>query len=411
MIGQSASHIVLSQFDNQERGIWINQYEGRMDDLSYVYLVLGYNQHDYKGLLQQKGVDDWHLHGEIDGGNLNLLVSTEEGDVIGYIRGTIQDSSILAVLSLKSERTERQMLLSRVLNPSIAESCGDQMWLRTFSGRLMDENIRLALQKEEASSLTGLIYFAKQSMSYTLNGECLDDACLNAEVELVNTKEVSLGKLRITKTDSTPYEVILSEFRSEDLELTQDLPMICGSHFYQDQRLSYVYPYFDNKKIDNWFKSNVTRWLSSFGQNELSDTNSKGDYRLWVDFDFIGDKMLSGTMTFKNVDGSMDRESFIFPVSGKGDIDIINWIESKEEWRRTLNEIIASEKQRMLKEFPPDAQAWIGIQKFDLYSIRKEGLCLKSDFDPIYGDWKIMIPWSIVEDFFKRSVNIQKLLK
>ena len=407
---QSVSHLVLNKFANNERGIWIRQYEGRMDDLSYAYMVLGYNQDVYRGLLQQKGLDDWHLEGEVDGKTLNLIVVDDDDDLLGYIRGQIQDSAIVATFSFHDESWQRLLVLDRILRPTPSDVCGKNKWLKTYQGTLMSDNVDFVLQKEEDQILSGLVFFENQNISYDLKGSCATETCNEANLQLYNSQDVLLGSLIMSGLNSTAMTVQLGEEIYPDFMTTQDLPMICGSHFHKKHRLSYVYPFFENKKIDDWFKRQVNSWLSTFRdpvQNELEF----GDFRLWVDLDYLGDRLVSGTITSRVKNGQINRESFIFDLSKRAPSEINDWVVNQKSFDPFIAEIIQAEKSRMTKSFPPEGKAWLEGQEFSHISLRKEGLCLKSDFSSLFGENKIMIPWNVVEPYLKRFVNIQKLLK
>ncbi len=407
---QSVSHLVLNKFGNKERGIWIRQYEGRMDDLSYAYLVLGYNQEVYRGLLQQKGLDDWHLEGEVDGKTLNLIVVNDQDDLLGYIRGQIQDSTIVATFSFHDEAWQRLLVLDRILRPTPSDVCGKNKWLKTYRGTLMSDRADFVLQKEEDQTLSGLVFFENQNISYDLKGNCDTETCDEANLELFNSQDVLLGSLKMSDLNSNSMTVQLGEDIHPDFILTQDLPMICGSHFHKKHRLSYVYPFFENKKIDDWFKRQVNSWLSAFRDPVQSDLEY-GDYRLWADLDYLGDRLISGTITSRSKSGQIERESFIFDLSKKAPIEISEWVMDQKDFDQFISEIIQAEKSRTSRNFPPEGQAWLEAQDFSHVSARKEGLCLKSEYSSLFGEKKIMIPWNVVEPYLKRFVNIQKLLK
>ena len=373
-------------------------------------MVLGYNQEVYRGLLQQKGLDDWHLEGDVDGKTLNLIVVDDNDDLLGYIRGQIQDSIIVATFSFHDESWQRLLVLNRILRPTPSDVCGRNKWLKTYQGTLMSDRADFVLQKEEDQILSGLVFFEKQNISYDLKGNCATETCNEANLQLSNSQDVLLGSLVLSDLNTSAMTVQLGDEVHTDFLNTQDLPMICGSHFHKKHRLSYIYPFFENKKIDDWIKRRVNSWLSTF-KDPVESESEFGDYRLWVDLDYLGDRLISGTVTSRANTGQMVRESFIFDLSKKTPTEINDWIISQKTFAPFVSEIIHAEKTRMSKNFPVEGQNWLTDQDFRHVSLRKEGLCLKSDYSSLFGEKKIMIPWNVVEPYLKRFVNIQKLLK
>lgn len=409
LFGQSVSHQVINLFDDRERGIWVLQYEGRMDDLSYVYLVLGYNESEYKGIMQQKGLEDWFVEGDITGDSLRLLVTNDDDEVKGYLEGTIQDSMVTADFSGPKRSFQRDMQLKRVLRHTSVEDCGSDMWLKTFDGALMEDQVQLVLQKEEEDILVGLLYFEDQNVSYDLFGECLNDTCSEIDLDITNPQNVALGKVKYDVDESGEIWLEMANHISTPLKQTQDLPMLCGSRFFRESRMSYVIPFFENKRADTWLRSQLNDWLSLFDENADIE---KPDHRFWIDLDFVGPRLISGTINYHHPDYSLtQRESFILPLDEEAPVEVWQWLSDPESFRAFLNDAVASEKERRSRNEPPSAATWLTEQDFRYISVRREGLCLKTELSPIYGDRKIIVPWSLVEPHTRRFVNIKKYVR
>lgn len=406
---QSVSHAVFAQFDENERGIWIRQYEGRMDDLSYVYLVLGYNDSEYRGIIQQKGVEDWIVEGQIDGSTLKLLVVDQKDNVKGYLEGIIRDSSINATFSDQKRAFQRALSLKRVLKNRSTEICSDNKWLKSYSGRLLNDDIKLVLQREEENVVYGLLFYHEQGVSYDLFGTCQDVACRQVLFEIKNPQDQLVGSIKFEEDDKGFCWLQTGSQISSPLTKSKDLPMVCGSRYFKGARLSYVYPYLEDKKVDEWMKAQANQWLSTFpNASELQ----KKDFRFWVDLDFIGEKLVSGTINMQTP-GSINprRRSFILPFGEDKPIELDDWIGQQSSFKAKLSEAIESEKSRQRSNEPESAQVWLMEQSFEHISIRKEGLCLKSDLSLVYGERKMIMPWSMVEPYLKRFVNLKKVLR
>jgi hypothetical protein len=372
-------------------------------------MVIGYNDTEYKGIIQQKGVKDWYVEGDIVKDTLQLLVTNDDEEVVGYIQGIMEDSLLTGRFLDDGKAFQRNLDLKRVLKHRSTELCGDNKWLRTFEGQLMQESIELALQREEEDVVIGLIFFEEKDVSYDLFGQCLDDACDRARFEVKNPQDVSLGSLDFEKDKNGVYWVEMGTQISSPMNATQDLPMVCGSRFFKGSRLSYVYPYFENKRTDEWLKARANKWLSLFQSGAEFDQQ---DYRFWVDLDFVGERMISGSINYNHPQQHTPyRESFILPTNEDKPIEIWQWVADEDIFRQMLNEAVYAEKERRISHEPEVAQSWLEKQKFHHISIRQEGLCLKTGLSLIYGDRKMIVPWNIVEPYVKRFVNVKKYLR
>jgi hypothetical protein len=402
--------LVLDKFSSNERGIWIRQYEGSSDELSYAYLVLGHNDKEYKGILQQHGERDWHLEGKLRGDSIQLLVMDSEDIVLGYLQGTIKDSTFQVVFSTSNKLGQRDLMLRRVLKSQPKTECGADKWMKKLEGTLLDGEVTILIQKEEAAQLNGYIYFKREGTTYDLSGICHSEKCKEANVVLTNDLGLHLESLTMfAKTEEEDIEVILGNRLVNQFAIVDKFQMICSTQFFNGNRINYVYPYFDNKGVDHWLEEKVKNWILSFNQN--MDPESK-EYRLWMDFDLISDKVISGSMTFHDQEGqSIERESFIFDISAGKPVILSDLIEDEEAFQTLIDGAISFEKGRRVS-FEPDAtREWFLNQPFSYISMRNDGLCFKTGFSSLYGERKIIVPWSIISDHFRRFANIQKMVR
>ena len=407
--GQSVSHLVLNKFSSNERGIWIRQYEGLSDELSNAYLVLGYNDTHYKGILQQQEAENWHVEGRLNGDSLQLLVTSNQDIVLGYLYGTIHDSTLQATYYTNDRLGQRTYNLKRVLKSRPQTTCGSDKWLKRLTGSLLEDRVSVLLQREEASQITGYIHFEKEAVTYDLNGRCVDGNCQNLQCTITNDLGLLLESIDLQHiSGSEDLEAVLRGNEAAQLEAEVRFEMICHSRFFNGNRISYIYPYFDNKNLDNWLKMMVEEWLLGFEQ--VADTGAM-EYRLWMDFDLISDKVLSGIMTFHNHHRTTNRTSFIFDIGSGKPISFENWVKDQTTFDEVIEGAIRSEKHRRRSFESEAARDWFDHLTFPYISMRHDGLCFRSDFSPVFGERKIVVPWSIVQDHFRRFTNIQKMTR
>ena len=409
---------ILSLFGEDVIGVWIKHYRGQIDELNDAYMALGNDEKMYRGILVQNGNEELIVEGSYDVRKLQLLVLNGDEVVIGYIKGQIMDSLIVADLFNNDHSMIRKLKLRRQIRPTESDNCSEGKWIRQLEGKVLDEDVEIIIQKEELGLLSGLITFNDKKVSYHLQGECTDDLCQESNLRLKNERKINLGALNVSQgADDSCY---ISIGRNSDdvirypIKKIQEWNVLCKTTMKGQNRINYILPMWSGNAYRTWIKNKVFRWQQVIlkninGNDRFSLMN---EYRAWVDLDFVNEKLISGTLTYTNPKGNgFRREAFTFASNGDGPINISDAFKDEQLSDRTLNEFINKEKSLAVEEGDEvEYINWIGKQRFKHKSIKKEGLCLKSDYSLIFGEREFVIPWTLLEKMMRRSHAVVKYI-
>jgi len=297
----------------------------------------------------------------------------------------------LAVHFDQDHNNARHLSLKRIRKPILDQDCGPDMRLVVLKGDLLNDHAQILLQKEESGNLEGLIHFENQKVSYDLVGQCEDSDCSYSSLSLLNEKGTTLGSFGLEINDGN-HSVILSSSSKKNkissLTVVKEYSILCRTFILNNIRISYTYPHLESAKFNNWVKNEMIDWVSKLNLSlDSNDRREWGDYRAWVDIDFLNKKIISGTIT-KAIKGhpGHERVSFIFPLNNKSPISFNNWVKNDDD------------------------NNWLLEQDFDHQSIRLEGLCLKTEYSSIYGEKRIVIPWELLMPYLRRNNIFSKYI-
>lgn len=410
VLGQGYSNQVMSLFDSGERGIWIRNFEGLSNDLNHVSLVLGNSETQYRGLLMEKGLPQFFVEGDVIGQKLQLLVLDSNEAVVGYLQGVATDSIVSAEWNYVQGQSIRNLQLERTLQFSEQISCSKNKWIQSFTGRFMEDEATFFIQKEEEGQLYGLLHLQNRDVSYTLKGRCLQAECSRAELQLSNHKGVDLGHVDLEIFDDQHAQIILADNTVWLFNRFQKYKVFCGSQIVRDAQLSFVIPILNDEKFDRWSQLKVNQWLKTFTKKAVSNNGDLAAYNLWFDMEVLGPEIVSGLVHKETAEGIV-REAFTFDLS-KGKVwSLEDFIKDKSGFNKTVTAAIKAQKQSALLEQPQPVSEWLEGQSFEHVTVRKEGLCYHTDYDPLYGSRSVVVPWSLVDGYVRKSDSFKKKLK
>jgi len=409
-LAQSYSSQVVGLFSSNERGIWVKQFEGLADDINRVQIVLGHTDLVYKGLFMEKGLPKYWLEGDVNLDRLQLLVLDSNQSVVGYIQGQIQDSTISGDWNFVNGNVNKKIRLERTLRLTGDVDCGQNKWIKTFTGRFLDDVSRIFLKKEELGELFGLLYLVEKNTSYTLKGKCKNLDCLEANITIESSKGIVLGQMSWTDIGDNMKQAALDDNSVFLFKEKDNYPIICGSQIVKDVQLSYVFPQLKNADFDPWLKSQVNDWLISFDNVEEHENSDIIEYQYWVDIDYVGSKLISGMLNFDSPNGQLNRKSFIYDLDKGEQINFDDWIAKEEVFGTFVKNAIVKEKKREVAKESPASIEWYKKTNYTYPAIRREGICFHSDFSRIHGERRIIFPWAVVQDYLKRPGQILKKL-
>ena len=140
---------------------WLEHYRGRINDINDVAMTIGFDGHHCKGYLYYlRSKDRLKVEGTIQDTVLNLLEYNSQGVQTGSITGSIKDFDGIAALWQNYDKTlsEELKMLTAVREPRYPGYCGDNKWIRHYSGDFKDGKVDILLVRGNNGLLKGTLY-------------------------------------------------------------------------------------------------------------------------------------------------------------------------------------------------------------------------------------------------------------
>lgn len=402
---QAQSNEVVRMFDANERGIWVRQYEGYADDIHPIALLIGHSEKVYRGLLKEKGWPDYRLEGEVLDDKLQLLVMDSTDRVMGYLQGVVTDSMVEAQWNNVDRGDIKNVVLKRVMDLGSLPSCGKNKSIELFEGQFKQGRAQMQLQREEEGVLYGKLFLTSESHSYSLFGHCFNASCSDALMNISNHLGADLGQMKLERLDPGSANIILSDDQVFLVEKKQEFDVLCGSQLIANHQLSFVIPNLKNDDFQKWLVTRVNQWLKTYNGVKADEFS---DRRFWVDLEVIGKEWVCGLMHAEDEASTITRTPFVFDLKKGKEILPDDIISSMEKWQSFRQKCVDGEKRRNIDMEAQVSREWYSDQSFDQMTLRKEGVCLYSDFSRIHGSREIVLPWAMVDTYLKRPEAMRK---
>ncbi len=406
---------VEAKFDNRSKIQWVKYYKGRIDDLNDISVTLGYDGKDCKGVLiyLRSGIQ-FELEGVIENRECYLKEIDEGNSIIGSLRGKMKGQTILGTWSshnnskggtLQLEETDKEVKF-----PSY---CGDNKWIRKYSGKLSNQEVEIILQKESINKASGLIYNKKINQTYKLIGNIdqQDNIELIARNEYGRIIQTFIGDLQQDK-----LSLKVKESNSKKVDLLPSAGLTIGCVEYADYMTSYdvTFPKTTNaafnqrmnEQTDDWIKacrnrSNKVKKQNSSVKPQLR--NSERGYA-WCEVDFFNKNLISGFMTFSNTwTPGQKLIAYTYNLQNNSSIYLEDIFENDKDYNKYIKNYIKKEIKNYTLYKDEDFKKWIKKSEFSFFTIRNDGICFSTKFSMLYGRQSITIPYRQLEPFMKNS--------
>jgi hypothetical protein len=391
---------------------WIKHYKGRIDDLSDVAIVLGFDGKFCRGYLTYlRSKEKFLLDGIFDKDSIILSEIDKNKRTTAFIRGVKKDKRIEANWqNFNNTIGGIQLNMVEVLEPVMLPSfCGDNKWIHNYSGKFDEEEVDILIQKGSFGLVRGVGFWKKTGKSFSLKGT-FDEQKLSIDVNLKDGENFKLGKmsLRLRSLDEFIGSFILPDGKKIYGTIHRDDDLKVGCTEYADYVASYdiTFPKLENEKFDLWMQSFVDEWF----RNNLAYINSIRFDNLdnvpevrniaraygWCDVDFYSGDLMSGYMVFGNSWTSFQKERvFIYDIAQGKQLFKEDILKKKIEKGITQNFLYTE----------PDFKEWAATQNFDNITLRYEGINFSST-STAYGRQGVTIPYSELSPFLKKETTV-----
>ncbi len=405
---------VVERFGPKAKGIWVQFYKGKADDSQPVLFCVGNDDVIYKGFYTFDGSSQKHFFEgkKQKGPSVNWLETDAEGNITGYIKGTLEKREAQLRWIDLSRQFARDFTLTRTRYPKAGmQNCSDGLWLKTLEGSLLHSPCMIVLQHENEGIVRGIIRFEKSYSSHDLKGTCADATCRNILLHLSDNYGNNLGDIKLQQQPDNTYRATIKEqidqTNTSSLSQEQHFPILCGQRNGKPFGYAYTYPYLDKKRFDRWLGLRFKRWISDISakiqEEEGEYLEQVGDQAIgWVDIEYLGPKFAGGFITFYDpLEDTAHREGFIFDFRDEKPTPLNELFDDYPVAKMLLDKEIDRSRKKLMGRADDLTRQWLEKQAFDIACIRAEGFCFSTGYDGIFGERKIIVPYRVVASLLK----------
>lgn len=427
-LGQPMEQRVRALFEQGTTLSWLNHFKGRMNDVNDVAITLASDGKKCKGylwFLRSKAA--FRVEGTIQDTVLNLTEYDSSGVVTGSILGSIKNFDGISADWFNYDKSlgEHIELLPTSKEPRYPGYCGDNKWIHRYEGIIRNEAVEMILRRGNNGQLQGVIYFAKDKLSYDIDGE-LSNYGRNIRLNIKDLNWNDKGKIiaSIDFSDKIKGEFISPRGTASSCDFNPQIKLPVGCMEYADfmTKTEVSYPKTRNQQFNDKIRRRVEGWLASarayttqYAEQIPIKTpfyRSRMRSYCWYEIYYLSEQLISGMVTMTNTwTKEYENFTFNFNFSDNTALSQSRLFQENLDYSTFIQDYIKKEIQN--RPFYNDSEFlnWIQNEKFSYFTIRKEGLDFSTGFNSIYGTQHVIIPYAALKPYLKENSPISHLVK
>ncbi len=417
---------VYQLFDKPSKILWIQHFQGRMDDLTDIAISLAFDGKNCKGeLIYLRSKEKFTLRGRLKNSLLDLEELDKQGKVSGHIAAELTDDGISGEWANFDKTIGSSIHLTQRDQPfELPSHCGNNKWVHVYQGNLGAQTVELILHKMNHAELRGIAYNLEQRKSYRLIGQL--GLKNQFDIELQDSFGHVAGRLRGQFSNEQQIRANFTHTNGSsqklDCQLTEAMSIGCVE--YADYLSSYdvIYPQTNSPAFNRWMKQTAENWVAESHdfavrankRHPAPQPEQRASYRAfaWTDIEFLGDGIISGTFSQANTWTDEQRSRvFNFDLQRGREIRQEDVFGDDFDRQSFIRQYIHSSIEQHILYGNYQFRAWIAAADFSYFNIRREGIAFSTAFNPLYGRQHITIPYHILRPYFKKDNPVQRVAK
>lgn len=425
---QSAQRVnfIEDLFDNPTQVKWVKYYNGSIDNLNDVSLTIAFDGKNCKGTLHYlRSQETFNLNGYLQGNTLILEETDYQESVSGFIIGKIKNESLEGEWSNYNGSIASSISLEEVNKLEIEKisDCSANRWVRQYSGIIMWNEVNMILQHFDDNRITGLAYYKQEDKELNVDGYI--DADGNFNLKFKNTGGITVGSLKGKENDllelRAEYTDKSGERKFASFEIDNKLNVSCIQ--YADYMTSYevIYPESSSPAFNEWMDSYIKDWVSrcrkhvkymnNKHEEEAPDLRASERAYVWFDVVYMTDGFLSGNMTFSNTWSDYNQgRSINYDLTKGKEILWKDLFKKSKSFNRFLKNYIDQKIMHNPRYMDKDFRNWVKKEKFPLYTISRAGIIFSTNFNAIYGQQQVVVPYALLKPYLKKNNPIEDFI-
>ena len=400
------------------------QYEGRIDDLNAVKIILACSNNICNGeLVYLRSGDRFRLSGQEENGNLVLEEYDANNQLTGYVKGKFIGSTIDAIWENANQTIGSKLYLkSTQETQTTVNNCDANKWIQAYRGIIRDKEVEMILQKIDNNRVVGNVYYVKEKRMLAIRGSLESNNSLKLSL-LDAPSHRTIGTIRAIYRNGQELSASFYDRRNAQsfasFELLQTLDVNCLEYADYYSSYDFLYPQ-SNDPLFNQIMAFLTKdWVLDCKNQTRAIRKEQAVPALrasqrgysWTEVTLYKKDFISGLLTYNNTwNGKKHTKAFNYDFENKASIELEDIFKGGFDYRKYIKEYIKEELQQDAT-YKKDIsyQAWIDQQNFSLYTVGRDGLHFFTDFHSVYGRQSVLIPYKKMKSNIKRKAAIKRL--
>lgn len=390
-------------------------FKGRIDDFNDINITLTCGKSDCTGQMKYlRSKATFQLKGKLYGENLELKEIDSLGNLSGRINGKLIGRSINAKWTNHDRSISNQLVLEQTLvADDLPTYCGENKWITQYLHKNGDETIHLLMQMGANNQVLGNADW--NGKLYQLQGELGKNDSFSARLKSSDGQIYTLESDHYNPSRTLKATLTDKNERSQSLTFKLKEQLAVGCVRYADYTTTYdaTYPKTNDAAFNDWIESVIFEWSNecqnyvSLNKSDVLKPENRAVHRAnaWVDLTYYSKEFITGFIIFNsNWEDQPHCVSFNFDL--KTGIRIIE----KDLFRNIFDLPIFTKRvaSNFFKNHPmymdKDFKEWIQMAEFPHFTIQREGINFSTDFDLIYGQQNMLIPYIELAQFLQPNI-------
>jgi hypothetical protein len=407
---------VRALFPVNVKDLWINNLSGTLDGKHMVDMIIGTDGHTCKGLytLRNSGTT-FFFEGDDHNHELKLVEMTPDFRASGFIYGQYDGEDFSGIWTNADKSMHLPMNLSFVDGFDINQKyhCHLHQWQRIYSGKIENKSINMHVSRLDDQFLIQVKMDSLQAKDiFPAQDNRVEVLVLKSQLGAINNKSLvidtaDLSKVSLVSLDETGYEV------SSILRAEAYLDFECYEYADYHSRFLVQKPILGNKKFDVWMEKNIKDYMDeclatfrafkpeNIGTRERWIQYAEG----WVEVDLFQKDIISGTLYLhSSLQSKTKKIPFIYDIRSGKEINLQDLFMKEFNANDYFKNVIVAKKKEIA--WSKEIKEWVKDQTFNNVTLKTEGISFKTEFNSIFGEQEIVIPFNSVEQNLKNKYFI-----
>jgi hypothetical protein len=407
---------VRNMFPVNTKNLWINYLSGLIDNRHVADMIIGTDGHTCKGLYTLRSSNTtFFFDGEDKDQQLKLAEINEISRLTGFMTGKYDGVTFDGQWQNKDRNLLFPFKFSFVnafedFSPDARIS---NQWIRSYKGIAANKSYLLQIKREPSRFICK--YSDQTKIKATKEIEVkgfrvemfqpgFDSTILDHKWVMIDT--ANLDKIDIIYPEENEAEVVSS------LQLDEAVQFVNYTYADFHSRMECITPLTRSKRFDTWINAFFKTWLDDnikkFKSTHPDETGSNERWMQsadgWIEVELYENDIISGLIYMQSsLNTKTEKISFIYDIRYGKELRLQDLFDNKFDSKAYFNTLIPEIVQ--VSNWHPDVRSWFKNQSFGIVCLKETGISFSTQFNTIYGEKEIMIPYEKVRQYLRPRYN------